>query len=206
MIDQQPLYVTEVSSFVSTCQAVFLPAQILGLNQDAMILYNLLPSQFEESPEHYYDFIKNYGTHFLFKGHFGGYISMMHLTGSTYYSSHTTRDIKAMQKPPFFGFLKSKGGYSDSVTTIDREFTQHTSTRIILHGGNTALLQTADLPQWDSSVPQNPWMFASSLVPINNMFPNSTKKKHNGESCTSPSRQHSIGTYFQYSKIPHWQK
>ena len=72
--------------------------------------------------------------------------------------------------------MKSKGGYSDSVTTIDREFTQPTSTRIILQGGNTALLQTADLPQWDSSVPQNPWMFAGSLIPIYNMFPNSTKR------------------------------
>ena len=176
MINEQSLCVTDVSSFVSTCQAVFSPAQVLGLNQDAMILYNFLPSQFEESPEPYYDFIKNYGTHFLFKGEFGGYISVMYLTDSTYYSSHTTRDIEANAKASFFGFLKSKGGYSDSVTTVDREFTQYSSTRIILHGGNTALLQTGDLPQWDSSVPQNPWMFAGSLIPIYNLFPNSTKR------------------------------
>ena len=169
-----------------------------------MIFCNLVPSQFEESPERYYDFIKNYETHFVFKGDFVGYTSMMYLTGSTYYSSHTTRDIEANAKASFFGFLSSKGGYSDSVTIIDREFTQHTSTRIILHGYNTALLQTADLPQWDSSVHQNIWMFAVYLVPINNMFPNSTKK-HNGESCTSPSRQHYLGTHFQFSKIPHWQ-
>ena len=104
MVNEQSLYVTEVSSFVSTCQAVFLPAQNLGLNQDAMILYNLLPSQFEESPEHFYDFIKNYGTHFLFEGELGGYISMMNLADSTYYSSHTTRDIETNAKASFFAF------------------------------------------------------------------------------------------------------
>ena len=104
MINEQSLYVTEVSSFVSTCQAVFLPAQNHGLNQDAMILHNLLPSLSEESTEHYYDFIKNYGTHFLFKGEFGGYLSMMYLTDSTYYSSHATKDIEANAKPPFLVF------------------------------------------------------------------------------------------------------
>ena len=173
---EESLQITEVTSFVSTCQAAFAPAEVLGLSSAAKHIVDLLPEDFEASPEAYFSFIGYFGTHFLFKGEFGGYISIYYKTTSNYYSTSTVQNMKYQAKASFLGFLKAKAGYSGSVSAVDKKFTDHTSMDVIYRGGETSLLQTEDIPYWESSVANNPWLFAGQIVPVYKMINDSKKQ------------------------------
>ena len=168
--------ISDVFSFVSTTQAVFAPAIILGLNHYGQIFVDNLPENFTESPSDYYDFISVFGTHYFGKGKFGGYIRNYFETSSEYYLTHSEHDIQVQATGSFFNLLKADGGYDGSTFEVDEEFSKNTNSFVIYYGGDTNLLQADGLPKWQPTVPENPWIFGGSLIPIYEMI-NVTKKQ-----------------------------
>ena len=158
--------ITDVFSFVSTTQAVFAPSVILGLNHYGQIFVDNLPETFVDSPAPYYEFISIFGTHYFSKGKFGGYIRNYFETDSEYYLTHTEKDMNVQATGSFFNLLKADGGYDGSTFQVDEEFTKNTNSFVMYYGGDTNLLQADGLPKWQPTVPENPWIFGGSLLPI----------------------------------------
>ena len=175
-ITNKSMEISDVFSFVSTSEAVFEPAFVLGLNSNAQSLLNRLPELFSDSPQDYFDFISIFGTHYFTKGKFGGYIRQIFETRSDYYATHTSSDIQVQARGIFFNLLKTKGGYSGPTFEVDAEFTKNSNSYVMYYGGDTNLLQEDGLLEWQPTVQGNPWIFGGSLVPIYEMINNSLKR------------------------------
>ena len=175
-ITNKSMYISDVSSFVSTTQAEFLPAEILGLNDVGYYFVNQLPDSFMDDPQPYYDFISYFGTHYFAKGKFGGYIRNYFQTGSAYYLTHTESDLETQAQGSFFNLLKADGGYNGATFQVEEQFTSNTISSVIYYGGDTNLLQTDGLPSWQPTVPGNPWIFGGNLLPIYRMVNDSKKQ------------------------------
>ena len=174
-ITNRSMYISDVSSFVSTAQAETVPGELLGLGQVANLLIGQLTVDFKDDPEAYYDVIAYIGTHYFAKGKFGGYIRNVFTTSRTYYLSHTEDQLEAQAQGSFFNLLKVDGGYSGSTFEVDEQFSSNTVTSILYYGGDTNLLEEDGLPAWQPTVQGNPWIFAGTLKPISVMIMNATK-------------------------------
>ena len=53
---------------------------------------------------------------------YGGVISLMITTNSSYFFGREDREVEAEARASFLNLLKAEGGYSGSVTTVDSTF------------------------------------------------------------------------------------
>ena len=177
-ITNKTMVITDVYAFVSTSEGMFNPAVVLGLNNNAQKVLDMLPDSFNENPELYYFFITNFGTHYFAKAKFGGYLRDYYETNSNYYSKKTVTYLKAQAKASFLEKLSGKGkaGYIGTVSTVEEEFTKNTFSLFMNYGGATNSLEENGLAEWQLTVQSNPWLFGGSLMPIHDLINDTTKR------------------------------
>lgn len=135
-----------------------------------------LPVSYLEHPAPYEEFIEYFGTHYFRSANYGGMISLLLETSSTYFMGKTDRDVSRQAEASFLGILKAKGGYSGSIAATDERFESLTTKTVRYYGGNANLLSSQGLEQWQPTIPAQPWLFSGLLSPISQLIRNATKR------------------------------
>ncbi|XP_013787111.1 perivitellin-2 67 kDa subunit-like [Limulus polyphemus] len=171
-------YLEEVSAYDSAFRADLLPSWALRLNRFAQqFINNWLPESYEANRESYNRFVNFFGTHYFQNANFGGIINVHISTDRSYFYQKTDREVSAQAKASYLKFLSLKGGYSGAISTVDQKFEQSSIKQIRYYGGETNLLSSSGISTWQTTVADNPWLFAGDLVSISSLLQNENKKK-----------------------------
>ena len=168
--------ITEIVAFVSSSEAAFVPAVSLDVSWHTQLALNQLTRSFQDSPDDYYKFISQFGTHYFAKGKFGGQVRQVFETSRHYYNSHSTRDMQAQAEKSFENMIAVKGGGVDQTSKVDEDFKKSTKSEAYFNGGNLDLLQEGGIKQWQATVHSNPWVFGATLAPIYDLIKNQSQK------------------------------
>ena len=162
---------------MSSSEAAFVPAVSLYVSCDTQLASNQFTRSFPESPEDYYKFISQFGTHYFAKGKYGGQVRQVFEISRDYYSSHSTRDVQAQAERTFQNMVAVKGGGVDQSSQIDENFKRSTKSEAYFNGGNLDLLQEGSIRQWQATVHSYPWIFGATLTPIYDLIKNQSQKE-----------------------------
>nr|KAG5689273.1 hypothetical protein BaRGS_005281 [Batillaria attramentaria] len=179
-------YIEHVSAFFSGRRADFNFHFALDLDPFVQrYIDNNLPASFANNPTPYEDFIRYFGTHYFSTAKFGGMISLLLETQSSYFNGKTDAQVKRQAETSFLGILKAKGGYQGSVATIDEQFEKLTTKAVRYYGGNANLLSSQGLQQWQPTIPAHPWLFSGQLTPISALIKDDAKRASMEEAVTN---------------------
>ncbi|KAK7463162.1 hypothetical protein BaRGS_00038274, partial [Batillaria attramentaria] len=148
----------------------------LTLGEQAERMVNQLPRKYTDNPSAYEAFIRQFGTHYISEGKFGGVV-MMHLeTETSYFEEKNEETVSAQVSASFFSLLKLKGGYVSSTTSIDASFTSATTKAVRYFGGRTNLLANGGIPAWQPTTFAQPWLYSTKLNRISDLVRDATKR------------------------------
>ncbi|GFO25878.1 hypothetical protein PoB_005238300 [Plakobranchus ocellatus] len=167
-------YISDVASYHSTNRVDLIPDWILQLNPIAKLYVDRFigDKTYESDPQVYHRFINQFGTHYFSVANFGGQIRMVCETSTSYFSLHSTQEIKDEAKTDFMGLLSANGGS----TTEDSRFADASTQTVRYYGGSANLLSTDGINSWQPTVDENPWLLSGELKPISNLITNDIQR------------------------------
>ncbi|CAG0896999.1 unnamed protein product [Darwinula stevensoni] len=179
-------YIEEVSSFDSAVRADLVPQWELKLGKFISSFVDLqLPPTFAQDPAAYDKFIAQFGTHYFQNGKYGGVLKLVLETKSEYFSSKTDVQVKNQAEASFLQAFKLDGSQSQGKTNIDERFKELTTKTIRYYGGNTNLLSSSGINDWQPTVAANPWLFAGDLAPISILIQDPKKRASMDQAVTN---------------------
>ncbi|XP_075265079.1 perivitellin-2 67 kDa subunit-like [Convolutriloba macropyga] len=170
--------ITETEIFASTVDAYMAPPEILGLSEDMKTMIELLPKNIEDHPEKYFDFILQFGTHFISVAEFGGYIKQTFATSESFYRTKGEATLSVEAKLSFQRFFGSylSGSYDSRISATSQNFLDETSISTRYHGGDVTQVDKSNFGAWQKSIPYNPWLYSGNLIPISELISDEDRK------------------------------
>ncbi|XP_005112978.1 perivitellin-2 67 kDa subunit [Aplysia californica] len=176
-ITNESRYISDVSAFESAKKVRLIPSLILNLDHIAqMFLDHLVTGNFSSNPDAYRLFINEFGTHYFSTGEFGGYIRVLHETDTSYFHSHTDRQVETNARAAFMSVISANGGRVSGSTNVDSSFSRSSTRTVRYYGGNSNLLAENGIQSWQPSVDRDPWLFSGKLTPISSLIKDPIKK------------------------------
>ncbi|KAK7474056.1 hypothetical protein BaRGS_00034719, partial [Batillaria attramentaria] len=167
---------TSVHASFSSRRVDFVPKTELRFGARAQTAVNALPSSYTSNPGAYEEFIRQFGTHYITWGKFGGIMMMYLETSTSYIEKKNIEEVSAQASATFGQVLTVKGGTSHSTTQIDSSFTSATNSLIRYYGGTANLMAEKGLSAWQPTISAQPWLFSTKLVRLSELVRDANKK------------------------------
>ncbi|XP_075265237.1 perivitellin-2 67 kDa subunit-like, partial [Convolutriloba macropyga] len=198
LIMQSNKIITEAEVFALTVDVFLAPPQILGLSENMKTMIELLPKSIEDDPEKYFDFIQQFGTHFISVANFGGYIKQIFATSESFLKSNGEARLSTEAKlslQRFFGSYIS-GGSNIHVSGASQNFLDETQVITRYHGGDITYVDNSNLAAWKKSIPYNPWLYSGTVISISELISEPERKVSMERAYTA----HGLKSYLQQLK------
>ncbi|KAK7473490.1 hypothetical protein BaRGS_00035277, partial [Batillaria attramentaria] len=167
---------TSVHASFSSRRVDFVPKTELRFGARAQTAVNALPWSYTSNPGAYEEFIRQFGTHYITWGKFGGIMMMYLETSTSYIEKKNIETVSAQASATFGQVLTVKGGTSHSTTEIDSSFTSATNSLIRYYGGTANLMAEKGLSAWQPTISAQPWLFSTKLVRLSELVRDANKK------------------------------
>lgn len=166
---------------MTVTQASFVPARFIGnssVPEYIMIELLNLPPVFNKTTEpEYFAFIRLCGTHFFSRSNFGATLSLRTAISKHVSRVITPREVHAQVRTSFLQVLKGHGAYVGDIENVTEQFTRNSTHQQRQFGGQANFFNSFGFAnQWLNTIAANPWLHSGSLVPITELFSESSKK------------------------------
>lgn len=133
----------------------------LDVGEDFKSDFNDLPATYEKDPEKYFQFIKDYGTHYFYKANFGGVLRMRVEISDNFHKTISKDELLAKVEAKY----KAGPAFINMSLNNTEDLDKYSTTIWHFHGGEV-YSSSSNFSDWVPTVRKDPLLIAGKLRPI----------------------------------------